>query len=341
MEYINMTIKRQKNIALIAHDGKKQDMIQWCYDNKEILKNHRLSGTGTTARMITDKVGLRVKGYNSGPLGGDQQIGAKIVEGSIDMVIFFSDPLAAQPHDPDVKALLRIAQVYDIPIAMITEQYMEYVNQMDKEDLNVVSEFLVMAATLLDIKSKMLLPKEVNEEGVEEDPRAELVEKLLEYKLFKYMSYELKDRQIDAERAFYKEPTVPKEVAAYRPPVNLEELIGDLTLHRLNQIFQDVLKRQEEKIDPIRSKFGKIEKEEVSMSEKLVQVRSYLKEHKQFSFRQMLSKNSSKVSVIVTFLVILELIKTGFVTVQQENTMADIEITVVKDPDLIEDIEEE
>lgn len=117
MEYINMTIKRQKNIALIAHDGKKQDMIQWCYDNKEILKNHRLSGTGTTARMITDKVGLRVKGYNSGPLGGDQQIGAKIVEGSIDMVIFFSDPLAAQPHDPDVKALLRIAQVYDIPIA--------------------------------------------------------------------------------------------------------------------------------------------------------------------------------------------------------------------------------
>ena len=150
---------------------------------------------------------------------------------------------------------------------------MEYVNQMDKEDLNVVSEFLVMAATLLDIKSKMLLPKEVNEEGVEEDPRAELVEKLLEYKLFKYMSYELKDRQIDAERAFYKEPTVPKEVAAYRPPVNLEELIGDLTLHRLNQIFQDVLKRQEEKIDPIRSKFGKIEKEEVSMSEKLVQDR--------------------------------------------------------------------
>ena len=231
--------------------------------------------------------------------------------------------------------------IYDIPIAMITEQYMEYVNQMDKEDLNVVSEFLVMAATLLDIKSKMLLPKEVNEEGIEEDPRAELVEKLLEYKLFKYMSYELKDRQIDAERAFYKEPTVPKEVAAYRPPVNLEELIGDLTLHRLNQIFQDVLKRQEEKIDPIRSKFGKIEKEEVSMSEKLVQVRSYLKEHKQFSFRQMLSKNSSKVSVIVTFLVILELIKTGFVTVQQENTMADIEITVVKVPDLIEDIEEE
>lgn len=117
IDYLNMTIKKQKNIALIAHDGKKQEMLKWCEDNKEILKKHKLCGTGTTARMITDNVGLQVKGYNSGPLGGDQQIGAKIVEGRIDIVIFFSDPLAAQPHDPDVKALLRIAQVYDIPIA--------------------------------------------------------------------------------------------------------------------------------------------------------------------------------------------------------------------------------
>ena len=143
MEYINITIKRQKNIALIAHDGKKQDMIQWCYDNKEILKNHRLSGTGTTARMITDKVGLRVKGYNSGPLGGDQQIGAKIVEGSIDMVIFFSDPLAAQPHDPDVKALLRIAQVYDIPIAnnRSTADFIVHSEYMNEEYVHKVMNF--------------------------------------------------------------------------------------------------------------------------------------------------------------------------------------------------------
>ena len=228
--------------------------------------------------------------------------------------------------------------IYDIPIAMITEQYMEYVNQMDKEDLNVVSEFLVMAATLLDIKSRMLLPKEVNEEGEEEDPRAELVEKLLEYKLFKYMSYELKDRQMDAEKSFYKRPTVPKEVEAYRPPVDLNELIGDTTLAKLNAIFQDVLKRQEEKVDPIRSKFGKIEKEEVSMSEKLVQVQDFLRTHKKFSFREMLSKNSSKVSVIVTFLVMLELIKTGFVEVHQESTFGDIDINVVKDPELIDEI---
>lgn len=116
-DYITLTIEKKKNIALIAHDAKKAELIQWCRDNMEILEQHTLSGTGTTARMITDKTGLTVKGYNSGPLGGDQQIGAKIVEGKIDFVVFFSDPLTAAPHDPDVKALLRIAQVYDIPIA--------------------------------------------------------------------------------------------------------------------------------------------------------------------------------------------------------------------------------
>jgi methylglyoxal synthase len=116
-EYITFTIAEQKNIALIAHDNEKQKLIEWCAENSAVLSKHNLCGTGTTSRLITEKTGLIVKGYNSGPLGGDQQIGAKIVEGRIDVVIFFSDPLTAQPHDPDVKALLRIAQVYDIPIA--------------------------------------------------------------------------------------------------------------------------------------------------------------------------------------------------------------------------------
>jgi len=116
-DYITLTIEQVKGIALIAHDNKKPDLMDWCAQHCDILKEHRLCGTGTTARMITDRTGLTVKGYNSGPLGGDQQIGAKIVEGKVDLVIFFSDPLTAQPHDPDVKALLRIAQVYDIPIA--------------------------------------------------------------------------------------------------------------------------------------------------------------------------------------------------------------------------------
>lgn len=116
-EYVPCVIGKQKNIALIAHDAKKAELIEWCQANYDILSRHFLCGTGTTARMIADRTGLPIRGFNSGPLGGDQQIGARIVDGKIDMMIFFSDPLTAQPHDPDVKALLRIAQVYDIPIA--------------------------------------------------------------------------------------------------------------------------------------------------------------------------------------------------------------------------------
>jgi len=116
-DVITLTLGKQKSIALIAHDGKKQEMLDWCEWNKEILSKHFLTGTGTTARMITERIGLPVRILNSGPLGGDQQIGAKIVEGVIDFLVFFTDPLTAQPHDTDIKALLRIALVYDIPIA--------------------------------------------------------------------------------------------------------------------------------------------------------------------------------------------------------------------------------
>lgn len=106
-----------KHIALIAHDSRKRDMIRWCDENKEALGKHFLYGTGTTAKMISEATELPVRGFNSGPLGGDQQIGSKIVEGEIDFMIFFWDPLSMHPHDPDVKALLRIATLYNIPIA--------------------------------------------------------------------------------------------------------------------------------------------------------------------------------------------------------------------------------
>lgn len=218
--------------------------------------------------------------------------------------------------------------IYDIPIVLITQQYMEYVNGMEKKDLNVVSEFLVMAATLLDIKSRMLLPKEVNEDGEEQDPRAELVEKLLEYKMYKYMSYELKDMYIDADKSMYKMPTIPKEIMAYKQPVNLEELVCDMNLAKLRAIFDDIMKRQENRVDPIRSRFGRIEKEEVSLEEKMIYVRNYIMEHEHFSFKELLGMASGKVQVIVTFLAVLELIKMGNITVEQENREDDIAITV-------------
>lgn len=142
-DYIFFKIEKTKHIALIAHDGKKKELAEWANKHKEVLKNHFLCGTGTTARLIADQTGLPVKAYNSGPLGGDQQIGARIVEGSVDFVIFLWDPLESQPHDPDVKALLRIAAVYDIPIAnnLATADFLLESKLMDGEYNRKVENF--------------------------------------------------------------------------------------------------------------------------------------------------------------------------------------------------------
>ena len=211
--------------------------------------------------------------------------------------------------------------IYDIPIVEITDQYMEYLHSMEQEDLGTMSEFMVMAATLLDIKCKMLLPKEVNEEGEEE------------YKMYKYMSYELKDYMDNAAGVFYKNPSIPDEVLKYREPVDPAELLAGLTLEKLNNIYQSILKKQESKIDPIRSKFGTIEKEEVSLSDKMLAMKSYAAEHRKFSFRQLLTSQSSRVQVIVTFLSILELMKMGYIHVQQDELFDDIQVDVTQDPE--------
>lgn len=223
--------------------------------------------------------------------------------------------------------------IYDIPIVEITDQYMEYIQAMEEADLGVMSEFMVMAATLLDIKCKMLLPKEVNEEGEEEDPRAELVEKLLEYKMYKFMSYELKDKMDDAANVFFKKPTIPEDVLKYREPVDPRELLAGMTLEKLNAIYKSIIRRQEDKIDPIRSKFGKIEKEEISLSDKMLQLKEYAMSHRRFSFRSLLENQCSRVQVIVTFLSILELMKMGHIHVEQEELFDDISVEVVTDPE--------
>lgn len=216
--------------------------------------------------------------------------------------------------------------IYDIPIVEITAQYMEYIEQMKRQDLDVLSEFLVMAATLIDIKSKMLLPSDPDSEEEEEDPRAELVQQLLEYKMYKCMAYELKDRQIDAQRVMFKEPTIPKEVLAYEAPLDVAELVSDVTLARLNEIFKSIMKKQKDKIDPLRSKFGKIEKEEVSLEDKMASLEEYALIHKHFSFRNLLENQPTKVEVIVTFLAILELMKMGKIFISQERIFDDIKI---------------
>jgi len=112
-----MMMSRTKRIALVAHDNCKDDMVEWARHNKELLSRHHLFGTGTTGKLIMDELDLPVHRFLSGPIGGDQQLGAAIAESRLDALIFFWDPLNAHPHDVDVKALIRIAALYNIPLA--------------------------------------------------------------------------------------------------------------------------------------------------------------------------------------------------------------------------------
>lgn len=221
--------------------------------------------------------------------------------------------------------------IYDIPIVEITAQYMDYIREMELKDLDVMSEFLVMAATLLRIKSQMLLPKEEKKEEEPEDPRQELVRRLLEYKRYRFISLELKDMEQDAEKALFRKKQIPKEIASYREETDVEELLSGLTLAKLHAVFRQVMKRQEDKIDPIRSKFGKIEREEVNLVQKIMSIQQYGVVHRRFSFRALLEAQADKMEVIVTFLGILELMKMGQIEIAQEDLFDDIQISYTAD----------
>ncbi len=220
--------------------------------------------------------------------------------------------------------------IYDIPIVLITEQYLDYVSHMDTEDLNVVSEFLVMAATLLDIKSRMLLPVEVNDDGQEEDPRAELVTRLLEYKMYKCMAQELLEMEQGASCYLYKIPTVPEEVEKYQPPVDLDKLLGGLTLAKLQSIFESVMKRSVDKLDPVRSRFGTIRREPVSLETRIRTVMDYARNHRRFSFHKFLGQQTDKLDLVVTFLAVLELMKMGKIYLTQEALFQDMTIDIME-----------
>lgn len=217
--------------------------------------------------------------------------------------------------------------IYDIPIADITRQYIEYINEIKQEDLELCSEFLVMAATLIDIKAKLLLPKEIDETtGEEIDPREELVERLLEHKKYKQLALELSKLEDEASYYMYKEPSIPKEVLKYQKPVDLDLLFKDINIELLNKIYREVLQRKDEREDKQRSKFGTIKREKVSLSQKVDGILKYIKRNKKFSFRSLLEKSSSKTDLVLTFLAILELMKVGRINLRQEKSFDDMEI---------------
>ena len=238
-------------------------------------------------------------------------------------------PLKLQVFEGPMDLLMHLIEknkidIYDIPIVTITDQYLDYVRQMEHSDMNVTSEFLVMAATLLDIKSRMLLPGEEDEEGEEEDPRDELVKRLLEYKMYKFMSEELREKSRQAGFSYFREQDLPEEVRSYVPPLNYEELIGDRTAQSLKSVFADVMKRRKSRVDPIRSGFGKIHREVISVADKTLYIQAYLKSHPHADFREMLELQDSKEEIIVTFLVILELMKHQKIRITQEEAFGKI-----------------
>lgn len=231
--------------------------------------------------------------------------------------------------------------IYDIPIAEITAQYMEYVRRMEETDLELVSAFLVMAATLLEIKARMLLPKEeVPEEETEEDPREALVARLLEYRKFQYIAEELCGMEEEAARSFYGTERLPEELVGYTPPADPDSLLAGVTLEALQQVFREVLAREAERSDPVRADFREIQKERISLSEKIGSLLRYTRRHRRYAFRQILSDGRGRMEVVVTFLALLELMKFGKIEVTQKDSFSEIEVQATAlldrddDPDL-------
>lgn len=219
--------------------------------------------------------------------------------------------------------------IYDIPISEITSQYLEYIRAMEEEDLDVMSEFLVMAATLLKIKAKMLLPAKEEEEE-EGDPREELVRRLIEYKIYKYASLKLKEQEMTAEKSFFKSPDIPPQILAYKEEVDPTKLLSDVTLQRLSEVFSFVMRKRQDKMDPIRSEFGQIKQEEIKLEDKITEVSNYIQQYKKVSFYDLLNDQETKEAIIVTFLSVLELMKMGKIYVRQEDIGEDILIQTLE-----------
>ncbi len=225
--------------------------------------------------------------------------------------------------------------IYDIPIVRITEQYFQYINAMEEKDLDVMSDFLVMASILLDIKSRMLLPRDEKEEEEEEDPRADLAARLLEYKKYKFVAHELRKYEEYAERFYFRDDELPEELKTYVPPVDLDELLRGVDMDLLKDVYNRILRRMSAAENTAQQQFfGVIRKHRISLAGCIEGMVSYARKHRRFSFRQMLKSGADKTEVVVSFLAVLELIRMGKVSVNQETINDDIDVEVNANEDL-------
>lgn len=226
--------------------------------------------------------------------------------------------------------------IYDVHISIVTEQYMEYLNKMEQMDMGIASEFILMAATLLSIKSKMLIPTIQQDEDIVDDPREELINQLILYKRYKLIGQELNKIIESSDEKVFKNSSFPEEFSTQENNYNLNELLNGISLECLQNIFCKIVKQQHEKIDPIRSNFNSIVKEEFTTEDKINYLLLKLKEKQQLLFSYLISKQNSKNECIVLFLAMLELVKTNNIRIVQNNLFDDIIISENKGSEIIE-----
>ncbi len=218
--------------------------------------------------------------------------------------------------------------IYNIPIAQLTEQYLSFLEQAEYKNMDSMSEFLIMAATLLEIKSKFLLPKQKQEQEQKQDPREELVHKLLEYKKFKEVTEDFKKREQKAALVCYKE--ADKAIQELKQSNTEDSLLCGITLEHLYQAFTEVMKRREIKIDKVRSSFKSVERDLYTIDEKIDYIKDLLILRPYVSFHQIFREKAAKMEIVVTFLALLELIKVKEVTVSQQGTFSEIWIRKIE-----------
>lgn len=219
--------------------------------------------------------------------------------------------------------------IYDIPISKLTDDYLYYIKSTNMANMEEMSQFIVMATTLLEIKSKMLLPKEKHKETQEEiDPRQELVQKLIEYKKYKIVAEKLSTTEVFTQKVIFKDADLDTiNAIKIKTQPTIQEILADVTLKDLYNAFEEVLKRKELKTDKIRSGFKSVTKAKYNIKDKIDYVKDLMFLYDKISFNKIFEESVSKAEVVVTFLAVLELIKTKEIKVIQNNVFDEIIIT--------------